>query len=225
MTSPVQNAPSRLSIPKIDPAISLLAAAAVAIGLLTWSGVRSSKAASARKAAVAAANSELAAFQDLQRRYSPAVAAESLSWRQTWMRVVDLGVLGGDRLGLTGAVSRSAEEAGLRDVRVLIGPPDTTGVEARLSTGGIRRKPAPFSLLVEVRGGMQSVISFLGRLPPSVAVTRLSLVQQDPGKRHRISLAVYELEFSDGSPPIAADLWPPVEPGAAARRDGGRPGS
>lgn len=225
MTSPVQGAPSRLSIPRIDPAISLIAAGVLAIGLLTWTGLRSSKAASSRKAAVTAARAELSAFEDLQRRYSPAVAAESLSWRQTWMRVMDLGVMGSDRLGLTGAVSRAAEDAGLRDVRVTIGPADTTGVEARLSTGGIQRKPAPFSLLVEVRGGMQPVISFIGRLPPSVAVTRLSLVQQEAGKRHRISLAVYELEFSDGSPPIPADLWPPVEPGPAPGRNGGRPGS
>lgn len=224
MTSPVQPSASRFSLPKMDPALSLIVAAMLAIGLLTWSGLRSSRAAAARKAAVSSARTELAAFEDLQRRYSPAVAAESLSWRQTWIRVMDLRLMGNDRLGLTGAVSRSAEDAGLRDVRVLIGPPDTTGVEARLSTGGIRRKPGPFSLLVEARGGMQSVIGFLGRLPPSVAVTRLSLVQQDPGKRHRISLAVYELEFSDGSPPIPADLWPPVEPGAAVRRDGGRPG-
>jgi hypothetical protein len=135
-----------------------------------------------------------------------------------------MGVIGSDRLGLTGAVSRGAEDAGLRDVRVLIGPPDTTGVEARLSTGGISRKPAPFSLLVEARGGMQSVIGFIGRLPPSIAVTQLSLVNQNGGRRHRISLAVYELEFADGSPPIPSDLWPPVERGAAAGGDRGRPG-
>jgi len=214
----------RLALPRIDPAVSVLVAAVVVIGLLTWSGLRSAGAASARKAAVSRARTELAGFEDLQRRYAPAVAAESLSWRQTWIGLQDVGLLGSDRLGLTRSISRSAEDAGLREVRVLIGPPDTTGVEARLSTGGIQRKPAPFSLLVEARGGMQSVIGFIGRLPPSVAVTRLGLMQQGASGRHRISLAVYELEFADGTP-IPADLRPSLERGAAARGDGRRPGS
>ena len=215
----------RMRLRTIDPALTLLLAALVAIAVLTWSGLRSSRAASERRAALARARTELAGFEDLQRRYAPAVAAESLSWRQTWLQVQDLGVLANDRLGLSGAVSRGAEAAGLRDVRVLIGPPDTSGVERRLSTGGIGRKPASFSLLIEARGGMQSVIGFIGRLPPSVAVTRLSLVRQDGARRHRISLAVYELEFADVSAPasIPSDLWPPVERGAVAGGDRGRP--
>ena len=107
---------------------------------------------------------------------------------------------------------------------IVRGTLDATGVEKRLSTEGIRRKAAAFSLLVEARGGMRSVIAFIGQLPPSVAVTRLSLVKQDARQRHRISLAVYELEFSNGSPPPTSDLWPPVEPGAPVGGDGGRPG-
>ncbi len=223
MTAP-GGALSRLKAPKIDPAVSLLVAALLSIGVLTWTGFRAARAAGERRIALTRAKSELAGFEDLRTRYSPAVAAESLSWRQTWVRLRDIGVLGSDRLGLTGTVSRIAEDVGLGEVRVLIGPPDTTGVEERLSTGGIQRKPASFSLLVEARGGMQSVIGFIGRLPPSVAVTHLSLVQQDGGRRHRISLAVYELEFTNGSPPIPADVWSPVEPGAPGGGDGGRPG-
>lgn len=217
-------APSRLRIPKLDPAVTLVAAAFVAIALLTWSGLRSGKAAAARKAELTRVRAELAGFEDLNRRYAPAVAAESLSWRQTWLELRHLGVFGDDRLGMTGTVSRAAEASGLRDVRVLIGPPDTTGAETRLSTEGIRRKPAPFSLLVEARGGMRSVIAFIGQLPPSVAVTRLELLTQDGPRRHRISLAVYELEFTNGSPPPTSDLGPPLERGAAAGGSAGRSG-
>lgn len=216
--------PVRVRLPKLDPAVTLIAAAVVAISLLTWSGLRSGRAAATRKAELTRVRAELAGFEDLNRRYAPAVAAESLSWRRTWLELRDLGVLGDDRLGMTGAVSRSAEASGLRDVRVLIGPPDTTGVETRLSTEGIRRKPAPFSLLVEGRGGMRSVIAFIGQLPPSIAATRLELVKQDGRKRHRISLAVYELEFTDGSPPPTSHLGPPLERGPAAGGSGGRPG-
>lgn len=223
MTAPVP-ASGRFSPSRIDPAVSLLVAAILAIGLLTWSGFRSARAAGERRAALARARTELSGFEQLRSGYAPAVAAESLAWRQTWLRLGDMGILSVDRLALTGTVSRAAEEAGLRSVHVLIGPPDTTGVEARLSTGGIRRKPAPFSLVVEGRGGMQSVIGFIGALPPSVAVTHLSLVRQDGGRRHRISLAVYELEFTNGSPPIPSDLRPSVERGAPPGGDGGRPG-
>ena len=224
MTPSMPSFASAIRLPRLDPALSLLLAGIATIAVLTWSGLRSSRAAAERRAAAIRARAELAGFEDLRRRYSPAVAAESLSWRHTWLRLQDLGLLANDRLGLTGAVSRAAEDAGLGSVRVLIGPPDTTGVEARLSTEGIRRKPASFSLLLESRGGMQAVIRFLGQLPPSVAVTRLSLVQQDGGRWHRISLAVYELEFADGSPPVPSDLWPSLERGAVAGGDGGRPG-
>ena len=214
-------------IRRLDPAITLIAAAAVAIGLLTFSGLRSGRAAAARRAELGRLRPELAGFEDLNRRYAPAVAAESLSWRQTWIQLRDIGVFGDDRVGMTGAVSRVAEAAGLRDVRVFIGPPDTTGVEARLSTEGIRRKPASFALVLEARGGMRSVISFIGQLPPSVAATRLSLVRQDSRRRHRISLAVYELEFANGSqpPPLStSDGGPPLERGPAPGGDGDRPG-
>lgn len=222
---------SRLA--KLDPALSLLVAAILIVGLLSWTGLRSGRAAAARKAELTRLKAEVSGLEALNSRYAPAVAAESLAWRRTWLELRALGVLeGGDeRLATTQAVSRVAEEAGLRDVRVLIGPPDTTGLETRLSTEGIRRKPAPFSLALEGQGGMRSVIRFIGALPSSVAVTRVGLVRQNGPQRHRISLAVYELEFSNGSLPAipssqfpASDLRPPLERSAADRGDAGRPG-
>jgi hypothetical protein len=210
-------------IPLPDPAITLVVAALVSIGVLTWSGLRSGRAASARKAELTRVRGDLAGFEDLRRRYAPAVAAESIAWRRTWLELRDLGVLGDERLALTGVVSRAGEGAGLRDVRVLIGPPDTTGAETRLSTEGIRRKPASFGLVVEGRGGLQSVIAFIGQLPPSVAATSLSLVRQEGRQRHRISLAVYELEFTNGTPP-SADFGSSLERGTAPGGNGGSPG-
>lgn len=219
-------------LPKLLPEVSLVAAAAIAIALLTWSGLRSGKAASLRKAELSRVRADLAGFEDLNRRYAPAVAAESLSWRQTWLQLRELGVVGDERLATTRTVTRTAEASGLSDVQVLIGASDTTGLEKRLSTGGIGRKPAPFSLLVECRGGMRAVIAFVGQLPPSVAVTRMSLVRQDGRQRHRISLAVYQLEFTNGDgnlfePPstsAAPDVGSSVERGAVARGVGGRAG-
>jgi hypothetical protein len=123
------------------------------------------------------------------------------------MEFQGLGVIGDERLAVTQAVTRVAEAAGLRDVRVLITAPDTTGSDERLSTEGVRRQSAPFGLLVECRGNLQAIVTFLGELPPSVAPTTLSLVRQDSGSRHRLVLAVYELQFLNGPP----TLWSPLE--------------
>lgn len=214
--------PSRFKVPSIPPAATTLIAAVLSIAVLVWVGSRAARAASDRHAELRRAEVALAGYSDLRGRFEPVVAAESIAWRRTIMELQDLGVLGDDRLGVTQAVSRAAEYAGLRDVKVLIGPPDTTGSAKRLSTEGIGRKPAPFSLLVECRGGLRSVIAFLGQLPPPVAATQLSLVKQGGSQRHSISLAVYELTFPNGPPP--APLWSPVERSAPGVGRGGRPG-
>lgn len=220
MGTSVSESLSRLKFPRMEPAVSRLIAAALAVGILGWAGIRAARVAAVRQTELRRAESTLQGFAELRRRYEPAVAAESIAWRRTWMELQDLGVLGDDRLEVTQTITRLAESAGLRDVKVLIGPSDTTGSEKRLSTEGIRQNPAPFSLLVECRGGLRSVIAFLGQLPPSVAATQLSLVRQDGRQRHRISLAVYELTFTNGPPPV----WSSLERGAPddLRRD--RPG-
>jgi hypothetical protein len=197
----------RTSIAGISPAITRLAAAIIGIGVLMWAGLAASRAGSARRAELRQAQSVLATFADWRRRYQPAVAAESIAWRRTMLEIQALGVVGDERLGLARALSRAAETAGLRDVRVIIQPADTTGSAERLSTEGVQRLPASFGLAVECRGNLQAIVSFLGELPPSVAPTQLILLRQDGRARHRITLAVYELEFSNGPP----TLWTPLE--------------
>jgi hypothetical protein len=187
----------RLSQIRISPAVTRLAAAVLGIALLAWSGTRVASAGRARRVELRAAEGTLATFADWQRRFQPAVAAESIAWRRTWMELRDLGVVGDERLALTQSIARAAEFAGLRDVRVMIAEPDTTGSDVRLSTRGVRRQTAPFGLLVECRGNLQAMVIFLGDLPPSVAPTSVSLTRQDGRGRHRITLAVYELEFAN----------------------------
>jgi len=191
----------------IDPAVTRLVAALVGAGLLVWGGLHASRAGTANRADLRRAESTLATFAEWRRRYEPAVAAESIAWRRTLMELQSLGVIGDERLAVTQSVSRAAEAAGLRDVRVMIGVADTTGSDARLSTEGVRRQSAPFGLVVECRGNLQAVVAFLGELPPSVAPIALSLVRQDGTARHRVVLAVYELQFSNGPP----TLWSPLE--------------
>ena len=205
----------------LTPGATRLAAALAGIAMLAFAGMRASRAGGERRAELRRAEATLATFADWRSRYRPAVAAESIAWRRAWMEVRDLGVLGDERLALTQHVARAAEYAGLENVRVLIGEPDTTGSDARLSTREVRRRPASFGLVVECRGTLRSVLAFLGALPPSVAPTSVDLVRQEAGSaRHRLTLAVYELEFQN----VPSVSVAPVERRAAAGVRGDRIG-
>lgn len=206
---------------KVDPALTRLLCAVVATGILVWVGLRAKQRGDAARTELRTVRAALDEFASLRQRYRPAAAAESISWRRTWMELQALGVVGDERLASTQQVARAAEAAGLTRVKVLIGPADTTGAEKRLSTVEVERKPASYSLVVEGRGGMRSVIAFLGQLPPSVAPTQVSMARETGSARHRISLAVYELLFTNGPP--ANSLWSSPERGAAADSSRRRP--
>jgi hypothetical protein len=178
----------------VDPTVTRLIAIALGIAILAWAGFHASAAGASRRAELRQADSVLATFADWRRKYRPAVAAESIAWRRTLLVLQGLGVVGDERLSLARTLAGAAEAAGLRDVRVEVLGADTTGSAERLSTEGVVRQSAPFGLSVECRGNLQAVVTFLGELPPSVAPTQLVLARQD-GRRHRITLAVYELEF------------------------------
>jgi hypothetical protein len=215
----------KITLPRLrlTPAVTRLAAAIVGIAVLAWGGLRASRAGFERRAALRQAETTLATFADWRSRYRPAVAAESIAWRRAWMEVRDLGVLGDERLAVTQHVARAAEFAGLHSVRVLIEQPDTTGSSTRLSTREVRRRAAQFGLVVECRGTLQSVLAFLGTLPPSVAATGVDLVRQEGSARHRLSLAVYELEFENAQPVPPVSVAP-VERGTAPGSGGDRTG-
>jgi hypothetical protein len=206
---------------RVNPALTRLICAVLAIGLLGWAGVRARQRGDAARTELRTARAALEEFASLKQRYRPAVAAESISWRRTWMELQALGVVGDEKLAATQQVARAAESAGLGGVKVLIGPADTTGAEKRLSTEGVERKPASYSLVVEGRGGMRSVVAFLGQLPPSVAPTQLTMARQSGSARHRITLAVYELQFTNGPPPNS--LWSSPERRSAADSSSRRP--
>ena len=196
MTSPATASAKKA----VDPAILRLLVATLAVALFAWGGTRSWRAKSAVQRDLDHANTTLSSFADLRRKYQPAVAAESISWRRTWMAVLELGVVGDERMTMAHSITRSAESAGLRDVRVLITSADTTGSDRRLSTEGVRRKSAPFGITVQSHGGLRPVVAFLGLLPPSVAATHIDVARQDGGT-NSITLAVYELQFAN-NPPI-----------------------
>lgn len=196
----------------LDSALTRLLAALIGAAALAWAGTRASQARAQTDGDLRKANETLATFARWRLQYQPAVVAESIAWRRTWVALQDLGVAGDERLALTRTLTRLAEEVGLRDVQVVIGPADTTAVDARLSVEGVRRKPAAFSLQIVCRGGLSQVVAFLGQLPPSVATSQVSLVRQDGRAKHRITLAVYELIITNGP----ASIW-----SSSQRRDSG----
>ena len=200
-------------VSKLNPVVTRLAATAVGVGLLAWVGLGASRAGDAKRAEVRQADSVLATFADWRRRYRPVVAAESIAWGRTRFEVERLGIMGDERLALTRIITQAAEAAGLHDVRVRIQSPDTTGSAERLSTEGVLRRAAPFGLSVEGRGSLQAIVAFLGELPPSVAPTELVLVRQDGRARHRLTLAVYEIELLNAS----STVWTPQERGDTRR--------
>lgn len=216
MTSPVRGLAPRS--PSLDPALLRTFVATIAIALFAWAGVRTWRATAATRRDLARANSTLASYADLRRKYQPAVAAESIAWRQTWTQVLELGVVGDERMTMAHTITRAAEAAGLRDVRLAITSADTTGSEGRLSTEGVRRKSAPFGVTVQSHGGLRPVIAFLGLLPPSVAATQVN-VERQGGGTNSISLAVYELQFANNPPPMSfAALPAPARLDTASRR-------
>lgn len=206
MTSPRSSAVATFRLSAIDPAWTRLVASVLAAVLLAFTGARVWRTNQERTRRVKQAEATLATMAEWRRKYVPAVAAESLSWRRTMLELQSLGVMGDERLAMTRFVARAAEEAGLTDVRVTIAPPDTTGTDTRLSAEGVRRTPASFSLSVECRGGLRAVVGFLGQLPPSLSATHLSLVHQDGRARHRFALAAYELTFTNGSSPLRSSV-------------------
>ena len=215
-------APPKAALAAVDPAITRLIVGVVAIGLLGWSGLRAARRAAAATSELKAVQATIADFAELRKRFAPAAAAESIAWRRTLMELQSLGVADDERLAITREVASAAESAGLQNVKVVIGEADTTGVAERLSKGGVGRKSASFGLTVEARGGMASVLTFLGRLPLSVTATSLGM-QRDPagGARHRVSLAVYELTFENDPPP---GLWAPAQRDSAGAGRAARPG-
>jgi hypothetical protein len=204
----------------VRPHVVFIVAGVLSIAILAWAGVRAWRLDNTRRDDLRRAEATLTTFAALRQRYEPAVAAESIAWRRTWLQLQELGVGPDERLSLTQRVARAAESAGLRSVRVHIEPADTAGLQARPSTEGVQSKLASYSLRVECRGSLEAVLGFLGQLPPSVAPTQLSLVRQDGRSPHRISLAVYELTFTNGVP----RGWSSLERSDPGAGDGSRPG-
>ena len=205
--APTSGTQRKTLLSTVTPPVTRLVAATLGIALLAWAGLSAARAGAAHRAENAKLQGVLTTFEGWRRQFRPAVAAESIAWRRTMLQLQGLGVVGDERLSLTRALTQAAEAAGLGDVRVWVQGPDTTGSAERLSTEGVLRQSAPFGLSVECRGNLQAVVTFLGELPPSVAPTQLILVRQDGRARHRLTLAVYELEFANGP----TSLFTPVE--------------
>lgn len=191
---------------RIPPGAVRLLAFGIGTALLLWGAASARRAGLATRAELRQTERTADMLESWRARFRPATPAESLLWQRRRLEVQDLGVAGDERLALARRISRAAESAGLSDVRVLVVEADTTDFATRLSHEGMERRIAPFGLAVEFRGNLQGVVAFIGELPLSVAPTQIGLVRQDGRSRHRMSLAVFELDLINGTTAIGTSL-------------------
>lgn len=124
--------------------------------------------------------------------FVPIAPAESASWKQM-ADSIDIAVPRGSRLSLAQTLAKSAEDAGLRGVRVSFGKPDSSYVPPRsrgVSTSDVQ--PADYAISIDAGGAFAQVLSFINALPPTVSVTRLVGSHDKRDTHYRITIAVYE---------------------------------
>ena len=100
----------------------------------------------------------------------PAVAAESLLWRESEQAIQR--ATGGSAGGLAAAhlVATRAEEVGIPDVRVRLLPPDSLPPAAAAT-------PGASAVAVEFEGDWSTVLNFLGVLPPPMNVVEIGVTR------------------------------------------------
>ena len=114
--------------------------------------------------------------------------------RKAWSSLPDSGALGiapDGRLGLTESVARMAEQSGLAQSRVSLGPADTA-VAAQRAPGDGDAVLSNYTITVDAEGGFAELLTFVNALPVTVSVAHLK-GRRDSGTAHfHVVLAVYE---------------------------------
>lgn len=179
--------------------LALIGAVLIVVAAATLLG----STARARGAAYGLLRAELEATADVaedwQRRLESSTPAESLAWRRSEATVRDFGVRAGDRFGIAQVVADRAEQLGFGGVTIDFIDASTLALPPPRSVGPLTMEPASYALDVRFPTDYQGVISFVGSLPPQVAVMSLRLGSSDRGIETALVLVVYE-GVGDGRP-------------------------
>jgi hypothetical protein len=97
------------------------------------------------------------------------------------------------RVSLAQQIADRAERAGLTDVRVRFTSPDSAAVPERPNLVSTSVGVADYTLSIECAGDFAAMLSLVNRLPPSVAVQRLTASRvKTGGANYHLILAVFE---------------------------------
>ena len=105
---------------------------------------------------------------------------------------LDLGSPAGMRLPVAEAVTRVAELAGLRQVRVRFAAPDSAFIPPRGAGDAAHLTPAGYVVALDGDGAFADVVRALNTLPRFVSVVRLTATNERAAVHYHIVLAVYE---------------------------------
>ena len=118
----------------------------------------------------------------------PALAAESLAWRESEATLRALGGEATRPLTLARLVAQRAEEAGIDELHVSVLPADSVTALTPVAAGGWSLVGEREGLVVEFEGDLTDVVGFLGALPPQAVVSALTVSPVEERLRARVSL-------------------------------------
>jgi hypothetical protein len=97
------------------------------------------------------------------------------------------------RVSLAQQIADRAERVGLTDVRVRFTSPDSAAAPERPNLVGTSVAVADYTVSIECTGDFAAILSLVNRLPPSVAVQRITASRaKTGGANYHLILAVFE---------------------------------
>ena len=172
--------------------IELGALGLIAIGAAYFTG----KSAYAKAAVLRAEAESLSGTRVLEDKwlssFQPASSAEAQTWDEAQRETQRMGVGASDRLTLAEVIARRAERSGLGTVRVRF-TGDSLPALPRQPAPPHTFNVAPYTIKVDFTGTLRNTQSFLGMLPPAVALRRLDMSRGSGYFGSTLVLSVYEV--------------------------------
>ncbi|MBA3645921.1 MAG: hypothetical protein H0W63_07050 [Gemmatimonadaceae bacterium] len=132
-------------------------------------------------------------------QFQPASTEESAIWQTTASEISALGVKPAERLTLGQIVLRRAEDAGYAGAHIKFIPAGAAANSPPRQAGGVSFNPASYALQVTGTGSLAMLSSFVGAIPPAVALQSISLTGAgDAGASTAVTLSVFEPAGSNG---------------------------
>jgi hypothetical protein len=125
-------------------------------------------------------------------QFQPASNEESAIWQNSAAEIQALGVKPSEKLTLAQIVSRRAENAGYDEARLKFVPIDGANSVPPRQVAGVTFNAAAYKLVITGGGGLGTLATFLGTLPPAVELQSVSLSAGDARVNTSLTLSVFE---------------------------------